>query len=166
MQKGGKNGLSRYPTKIRMCGCVILLLVAANILVLVWHQLSKNRIYDVSRVKFWKVGVIPIAGGGSLRLKPMLICVYGRVSNGPISLKFMIEESHYLWSAQISAPVWKRHPFWEFPYTHVNTYRQSGPLGTNCHEEPFCMTSPTLIPNNYFFIKYIVFMRINGFSCK
>ncbi len=32
--------------------------------------------------------------GGSLRWKPMLTCVYGRFSNGPISLKFMIKESH------------------------------------------------------------------------
>ncbi len=34
--------------------------VAAPILLLVWHRLSKNIIYDdVSRVKFWKVSVIP-----------------------------------------------------------------------------------------------------------
>ncbi len=36
--------------------------VAAPILLLVWHQLFEDIIYDVSRVEFWKVGVIPNEG--------------------------------------------------------------------------------------------------------
>ncbi len=34
------------------------------------------------------------AGGASLRSKPMLPCMSGRFSNGPLLLKFMIEELH------------------------------------------------------------------------
>ncbi len=36
--------------------------VAAPILLLAWHRLFKNIIYDVRRVKIWKVGVIPKGG--------------------------------------------------------------------------------------------------------
>ena len=36
----------------------------------------------------------PGGGGGHSGKKSMLTCVYGRFSNEPISLKFMIEESH------------------------------------------------------------------------
>ncbi len=35
---------------------------ATPILLLVWHRLSKNVIYDVSRVRFWKVSVISKQG--------------------------------------------------------------------------------------------------------
>ncbi len=33
--------------------------VARPILLLVWHRLLENMIYEVKRLKFWKVGVIP-----------------------------------------------------------------------------------------------------------
>ncbi len=36
--------------------------VPAPILLLAWHRLFENITYDVSRVKFWKVGVIPKDG--------------------------------------------------------------------------------------------------------
>ncbi len=36
--------------------------VATPILLLTWHRLFENIIYDVSRVKLWKVGVIPKEG--------------------------------------------------------------------------------------------------------
>ena len=42
--------------------------VAASILLLVWHRFFENIIYDVSRVKLWKVGVIPKEGWAPILL--------------------------------------------------------------------------------------------------
>ncbi len=49
--------------------------VAVPILLLVWQRLFKNIIYDVSRVKFWKVGVIPKEGWARPR-PPILLLVW------------------------------------------------------------------------------------------
>ena len=49
--------------------------VVAIILLLVWHRLFENIIYDVSKVKFWKVGAIPKEGWAQPRA-PIFLLVW------------------------------------------------------------------------------------------
>ncbi len=52
--------------------------VAVPILLLAWHRLFENITYDVSRVKFWKVGVIP-KEGWARPCAPILLLVWQRL---------------------------------------------------------------------------------------
>ncbi len=74
MSKQDDISIYIHKTRITRKQTLRSLCVAAPILLLVWHRLFENKIYDVSRVKFWKGIVIPKEGfSKSLMAAPILL---------------------------------------------------------------------------------------------